>query len=307
MNIHQNIEELKHWCKKSVITVGNFDGVHLGHRSLIREVKKHAYDIDGTAVIFTFYPHPRIVLNAFQNFKLLNTKEEKIELIKQENPGHLVIFPFDEKFANSSFVEFVENILVKSLNVRCLIIGYDHKFGKNREGNIENLYKLSRRYDFRIIQIKALKHHGQIISSKLIRSCISEGKISEAAEYLGYNYYLTGKVIQGNKIGNTIEFPTANVKPDNSKKLVPAIGVYATFIEVNGKSHKSMTNIGYRPTLNMKDVAIETHIFDFDETIYDQEIRLHFVKKIREEKKFDDIEALKNQLHHDKANVQKIL
>lgn len=290
-----------------MITVGNFDGVHLGHKSLIRQVKKRANEMGGTGLIFTFHPHPRIFLNRSKDFKLLNTKKEKIELIKQEEPGHLVLFPFDKKFSNYSFIEFVETILVKSLDVKCLIIGYDHKFGKNREGNIENLHKLSKKYNFHIIQLKALRHHGNIISSKLIRACISNGKVSEASEYLGYHYYLTGEVSRGNKIGNTIGFPTANVEPSNNKKLIPAIGVYATHFEVNGKIYKSMTNIGYRPTLNMKDVTIETHILDFNETIYDQEVRLHFVKKIRDEKKFDGIEALKIQLQHDKEIVQNIL
>lgn len=307
MKIHQNIKGLKNCCKNSVITVGNFDGVHLGHKSLIQEAKTQAANLNGTSVVFTFHPHPKIFLNTSKDFKLLNTKEEKIELIKQENPGHLVIFPFNEKFANYSFIEFVENILVKTLNVKCLIIGYDHKFGKNREGNIEKLHKLSQKYDFRIIQLEALKHHDKIISSKLIRSCISEGKVLEAAEYLGYNYYLTGKVIQGNKIGNAIGFPTANIKASNSRKLMPAIGVYATFIEINKKIYKSMTNIGYRPTLNMKDVTIETHIFDFKETIYEEEVRLYVIKKIRDEKKFDGIKALKRQLENDKATVIKIL
>lgn len=307
MRIYENIEKFNNCCKRSIISVGSFDGLHLGHAALLQLMKNKAHEINGETVIFTFHPHPRIVLNHVTDFKLLSTKEEKIELFKRNGINHLIIIPFTKDFAKIDFYDFVKNILVKKLDLKNLVLGYDHQFGKNREGNIENIKKLSIEFNFEIFQLSPQLINNQTISSNSIREFLQNGEIKKANELLGYSYSIYGKVVEGNKIGRNIGFPTANLTIENEYKMIPSLGVYATLTEFEGKLYKSMTNIGYRPTLNMEDVTIETNIFDFNENLYNKNMRLYFIEKIRDEQKFTDMKALKTQLHSDQLKSLKIL
>lgn len=294
---------------RPVITTGTFDGVHLGHQQILDKVKELAIETNGESVVFTFWPHPRMVISSNElRLFLLNTLDEKIELLENAGIEHLIIYHFTKDFSQLSSNDFISNILVDKIKAKQVVVGFDHHFGKDRTGSLSNLKALSLKHDFGVHQVEAKKNKEQKIGSSVIRKYIETGDVESANLFLGYNYFINGTVTSGTRIGRTIGFPTANLMIENYK-LLPSNGVYAVNIDFDGERHVGMLNIGYRPTFHSEPMqkSIEVNIFDFDKDIYNQKLRLSFVKKIREEQKFDDIDALQHQLEADKRNVLGIL
>jgi len=306
LKIYQNIKDFK--VKNPVLTVGTFDGVHLGHNKIIERLILEAKKTKGESVILTLHPHPRKVLFPETNdLFFLNTIDEKIKLLEKSRLEHLIIYPFTKEFASLSSCDFIETILCNQVNVKKLIVGHDHHFGKDRQGNLEILQNCAKPFGIDVIKVEALLKNNQKISSTKIRNALSEGNILKANSYLGYYYFISGKVISGNKIGRTLGFPTANIQPD-VEKLIPKTGVYAVKIIVDNVEYKGMLNVGLKPTVSSKyEINSEVHIFDFDKKLYGKTIEIHFVKYIREEKKFKNKEALKLQLIEDKKQIQTFL
>jgi len=291
----------------AVVTVGTFDGVHLGHRAIFDKMKAKAKEIGGETVVITFYPHPRIVLGLdSENLKFINTQEKKINRIEDAGIDHLIIIPFNKEFASLSSEEFIRLILDK-INPKVVVIGYDHHFGKGREGSFELLSEIGKKEGFEVIRVEALYMDGVPISSTKIRDLLKAGKVALANKYLGYEYSITGKVVRGQSIGHILGFPTANIEVADEYKLIAAVGVYACRVEYMGRVYKGMSNIGYRPTIDLGDLTIEVNIFDFDQQIYGEQITITFVDRLRDEKKFKDREALKAQLAKDREAALKIL
>ncbi len=307
MRVFRNLSDVK-GIKNPVITIGTFDGVHLGHQKIIAQINDEANKIEGESVLFTFYPHPRMVLYPeSHNLKLIQTQAEKLSKLEKLGLQNVIEIPFTFEFSRLSALEFVRNILVNALNVKKLVIGYDHQFGKNREGTIAFLNSVSRTYDFEVIEIPPLVVDDLNISSTKIRDAIKSGNLEKAASFLGEKYFLCGKVVTGKQLGRTIGFPTANIQLTENYKLAPGKGVYAVEIEIDGIKHEGMANIGRRPTVNEnEDETIEVHVFDFNRDIYDKNVTVFFYKKIREEIKFENKEALKNQLYQDEKSVRYI-
>ena len=308
MKVYFGLEEFEKG-KKIVATIGTFDGVHIGHKKLLKNLIAHSEKEKGESLLLTFYPHPRMVLFPENNdLKLLNTQEEKIELLDELGIDHLIIYPFTKDFSRLSSTEFIRDILVNTIGVHKLVIGYDHHFGRNREGSYSSLTELSDLYGFGLEEISAEEINDIDISSTKIREALSQGDIETANIYLDNEYSITGKVIEGDQIGRTIGFPTANLILDTKYKLVPLAGVYAVKVLYSGAMLKGMLNIGNRPTVNSTQaVSIEVHIFDFNESIYGEQLTLKFIKRIRDEKKFSDKEQLANQLNIDQTNCINIL
>tara|TARA_R110001592_G_scaffold51279_1_gene157911 strand:+ start:1407 stop:2333 length:927 start_codon:yes stop_codon:yes gene_type:complete len=307
VKIYYNIDEFKA-TEKSVTTTGTFDGVHFGHKVILKKLREAAEEFGGETVILTFFPHPRMVLQPENtDLRLLNTIEERITLLKNTGIDHLIIHPFSKEFSRLSSIEFVRDILVTKLNTHILVIGYDHHFGKNREGSFKHLKEYGPVYGFGVEEIPAQDIEQINISSTKIRNSLAEGKIKTANQFLGYNYFIEGTVIEGNKVGREIGFPTANIKVKDWYKLIPANGVYAVVITLNNASYKGMLNIGNRPTLNGDNTTIEVNIFNFNTNIYNNEIKIEFIERIRDERKFEKIEELKNQLEIDKQTSIQIL
>ena len=296
--------------KKPVVTVGTFDGVHIGHQTIIERLKTIAKKIDGETVLLTFYPHPRkVILNDQSNLKLINTKNEKIKLLEQYGLDHLFIHPFNEEFSRISPTSYVRDLLINQLKTNHLVIGYNHQFGRNREGNLTLLRELSSIYDFNIEEISAQQINEIKVSSTKIRAAIEAGNIATANNYLGHTFSISGKVIQGNKLGRTIGFPTANIKIDESDKICPPKGVYAVRVKLDNQTLNGMMNIGTRPTIEKEQTTLsnEVHIFNFNKDIYNLTIQIEFIARIREEKKFNDINGLKQQLIDDQKKSMEIL
>ena len=307
MKIFNNIKDFIK-INNPVVTVGTFDGVHTGHQKILNRMKEAAKTINGETVLVTFYPHPRLVLHSdSKNLKFINTQEKKVKLLEKFGLDNLIIIPFTLEFAKTSSADFVKNILVDVIQTRKLIVGYDHHFGKNRLGDFSILYDLGRKYGFDVERVQAQNVNNINVSSTKIRNALKEGKIKTANQLLGYDYSITGKVVEGNKIGRKIGFPTANIDLENEYKLIAANGVYACRIEWKGKIYKGMGNIGVRPTVNNSDLTIEVHIFDFNEKIYNETICISFTDRIRDEIKFDNLEKLRQQLVKDREKVQAIL
>jgi len=294
--------------KNTVVTIGTFDGVHLGHRAIFNKMMHEAVKIDGETVVITFYPHPRIVLGLDSSkLKFINTQEKKINRLEEAGIDHLIIVSFTKQFAGISSYDFIKDFVVEKINPSKLIIGFDHHFGKNRRGSFDQLSELGREFGFSVEQVEEQKINDMPISSTKIRTLLEAGKVSAANMLLGYEYSITGKVVPGNAIGRGIGFPTANIEIADEFKLITANGVYACRVYWMGKSYKGMSNIGYRPTINKGELTIEVNIFNFDERIYDQQITISFVERMRDEKKFKDKEALIEQLKVDKVNALKLL
>ena len=308
MIIHHGIDQLP-TIKNAVVTSGTFDGVHLGHRKILQRLQQIAKQSEGESVVITFWPHPRLVLypNDGDHLQLLNTFEEKADLLAKSGIDHLIRIPFTKEFSQKSSQEFIQQILIDKLNTKKLVIGYDHKFGRNREGSFEYLRDNADKYGFEVEEIprQDIEHVG--ISSTLIRNTMSEGKIEISNQYLSHPYTITGEVVTGDKIGRTIGFPTANVKISNPHKLVPSNGVYAIKAIIEEQRCFGMLNIGYRPTVAGSSKSIEAHLFDFDQDIYGENITIEFVKRVRDEVKFTDMNALKKQLTKDRMLVIDIL
>ena len=306
MKVYTNIQEFKS-AKNVVVTIGTFDGVHLGHKVIINQLKKAAQELGGESVLLTFFPHPRMVVFPDDNeLKLLNTIEERKELLEKAGIDHLIIHPFSKAFSRLTALEFVRDILVNRLNVKKVVIGYDHHFGRNREGSFEDLIEFGEVYGFSVEEIPAQDIQQINVSSTKIRTSLLAGEIHAATQFLGYPYFINGTVVKGDKIGREIGFPTANIKPDETYKLIPKKGVYAVKVIVNKKEYEGMLNIGIRPTLKGINETIEVNIFDFDEEIYGQKIQVKFYERIRDEQPFEDLNELKNQLNIDKSKTIQI-
>lgn len=304
MKIHKDLNSFH--AQNPVLTVGTFDGVHLGHRKIIDRMNEQAKKIKGESVIFTFDPHPRKVIAPEENnLRLLTTLNEKIELFEQSGIDHLIIYPFTPEFAQLTYSEFVEQVLVGLIHTKYLVVGYDHKFGKNRQGDFDFLKNCADRLGFQIEKLDVLLMNESNISSTKIREAIQHGNLDTANSYLGYPFTLHGTVVEGQRLGTKIQFPTANIEASDLDKIIPGYGVYAVQVKVRGKIYQGMLNIGSRPTVNNNadHRSIEVNIFDFDSDIYGEFIELFFFKKLREEQKFSSLETLKEQLAKDKMNT----
>lgn len=286
--------------KKSIITIGTFDGIHVGHEKVIRTLVKESLSKNLLANILTFFPHPRMVLNKDSEIKLIDTLKEKEKKLKNLGVNTLIIHPFTKEFSRMSSIEFTRDILIKKLNVNKIILGYDHRFGKNRESSVEDLIQLGIAYNFKVEVIDAKKINSINISSTKIRKAIQTGDVDKANLYLGNYFEINGNVVKGKGIGKKIGFPTANIIIKENYKLIPNKGVYLIKAKIKNRSYYGMMNIGNRPTLNGKNETLEVNIFNFNENIYGKSLSIFFLNKIRNEIKFDSIEKLSNQLQKDK-------
>lgn len=285
--------------EKTFVTIGTFDGVHFGHQQIIKKLVNEAKKEGGKSVLLTFFPHPRMVLQKDSSLKLINTIDERAELLKKTGLDYLIIHPFSKEFSRLSALSFVRDILVNQLNTSKLIIGYDHHFGKNREGNIEQLSEYSELYNFSVEEIPAQDIDEVSISSTKIRKALANGLLKTANNYLGYNFMLTGTVVNGKQLGGKIGFPTANIDIKETYKLIPKTGVYVVKSEINKKVIFGMMNIGNRPTINGEHQTIEVHFFDFNQNVYHQKITIETLYFLREEQKFDSVKMLVHQLKKD--------
>lgn len=307
MKIYQGIEEF-YPVQNAVVTSGTFDGVHLGHKVILKRLIQLAKKRQGESVVLTFWPHPRFVLYPNDtSLKLLSTFQEKASYLSDLGIDHLIKIEFTKKFSQLSSEEFIHNILIDKIGTKLLVIGYDHRFGKNREGSFQYLANNSHKYGFEIEEIPRQDIENIAVSSTKIRNALESGEIKTANEFIGNNYRLTGKVIKGSQIGRDLGFPTANIVVEESYKLIPADGAYAVKIGYQDRWHNGMLNIGFRPTVNGTTRTIETHIFDFNQNLYGQVLTIGFVEKIRGEKKFENLEALSKQLTLDRKDAMKIL
>ncbi|MCU0355782.1 MAG: bifunctional riboflavin kinase/FAD synthetase [Cytophagales bacterium] len=299
MNVYRSLDEF-HKLPNAVVTSGTFDGVHRGHQVILARLREVARATGGESVVITYWPHPRAVVSDTTEVKLLSTIEEKAELLAQQGVDHLLIIPFTRHFSELTSEQFIQQVLVDKIGTRRLVIGYDHRFGRNREGSFEHLSQHAARYGFAVEEIPRQDVENVGVSSSKIRAALLEGNVHTATEYLGRPYSLSGVVVKGNQLGRTIGYPTANLHPPESYKLVPADGVYAVWVLVNEQQYGGMMNIGIRPTIHGTHRTSEVNIFGFDADIYGQEITVFFIDKIRNEQRFNGIEALKAQLHEDK-------
>ena len=287
--------------KRTIVTLGTFDGVHLGHQRIINRLLNSTQNNNLESVVLTFLQHPRSVLQAESNIKLLNTNDEKISLLEKKGIDNLIIHTFDTNFSELTGEEFVKTILVDKLDIQKIIIGYDHRFGKNRASDIHDLIYFGKKYHFDVEQISAKEIDEISISSTKIRKAINEGNIKLANQYLGYNYTFTGKVVRGEQLGRKIGFPTANISIENTQKIIPKNGVYIVEGSWQGKTHQGMMNIGTKPTVDGKNTTTEVHFFNINQDLYDLEITISICEFIREEVKFNSIDELKTQLQKDKT------
>lgn len=283
-----------------MVTIGTFDGVHIGHRKILERIIHSAQELDCNSIVLTFFPHPRMVLQEGSDVKLLNTMEEKIALLEEIGIDNLIIHPFDKEFSRLTAEEFVKEILVDKLHIEKIIIGYDHRFGRNRTADINDLIHFGKEYGFEVEQISAQEINDNTVSSTKIRNAILEGNSALAKEYLGYNYFFSGTIVKGKQLGRTIGFPTANIHIEEDYKLIPKNGVYVVKGTYNKETLFGMMNIGTRPTVEGKNQTIEVHFFDFDKDIYNQHITIELLEFIRDEHKFESLDALKNQIQKDK-------
>ncbi len=306
MNIFHNIKDFKP-NRNTVATLGTFDGVHLGHKKIIERLTQEAEKSNTESLVLTFFPHPRMVLQGNSVIQLLNTIQEKAELLESIGLQNLIIHPFDESFSQLSAEEFVKTILVDQFQIKKIIIGHDHRFGKNRSADINDLIAYGKIYDFEVEQISAQEIDEVSISSTKIRKALLSGDIQLANEYLGYNYFITGTVVKGRQLGRTIGFPTANLKIEEEYKLIPLNGVYIVKSHWNGKEVFGMMNIGTNPTVDGKERTIETNFLDLEEDLYGKEMRIYFLQRIRSEEKFDSIDTLKAAIENDKIITQSFI
>lgn len=288
--------------KKTIVTIGTFDGVHVGHKKILEKIAQNTNNSDYESLVLTFFPHPRTVLQIGTEMKQLNSIDEKSNLIEKAGIDNLVIHPFDKEFASLTAEEFVKKVLVDIFNIQKIVIGYDHRFGKNRTADINDLIAFGNQYNFEVEQISAEELNEVAISSTKIRNALTEGNIELANSFLGYNYAITGTVVQGKQLGRTIGFPTANISVKEDYKLIPNSGVYVVECKIQNQSYFGMMNIGTNPTVENTNSTqkMEVNIFDFDAEIYNQTITVSFLRRIRSEQKFNSLEALKNQIALDK-------
>jgi riboflavin kinase/FMN adenylyltransferase len=291
----------------SFVTIGTFDGIHIGHQKILKDLIEAAQKNNTKSVLLTFFPHPRMVLQQNVSIELLNTIEEKSMLLEEMGLDYLIIHPFSREFSRLTALDFVRDILVNQLHTSKLIIGYDHHFGKNREGNIDQLREYSHLFDFEVEEIPAQDIDDVSVSSTKIRNALHEGRLKTANKFLGYNYMVHGTVVNGKKLGGKIGFPTANIDVKEDYKLIPKTGVYVIQTTVNDQIYKGMLNIGYRPTVDGKHQTIEAHLFDFNGDLYGTFLKIEFLYFLREEQKFDSVEHLITQLKKDRENALSFL
>ena len=307
MNVYNSIDNFP-GTANAVVTIGTFDGVHIGHQQIIRNLRKLSAETHGETVLLTFFPHPRMVLQPDDNdLKLITTMVEREELLRSFGIDHLIIQPFNKEFSRISATEFVRDQLMQKIGMKTLVIGYDHHFGRNREGSYKDLEEMSPVYGFRLEEINEQVINHVAVSSTKVRKALLEGDIVSANQLLGHRFSFRGKVVEGDKIGRTIGFPTANIEIPEPYKLIPAIGIYAVRIQVGNVVRNGMLYIGHRPVIDGKILRIEVNIFDFDEDIYGQEIQVIFVSRIRGDMSFKDLQGLKEKLNEDKTVATKIL
>ncbi len=289
--------------KKTILTLGTFDGVHIGHKKILKKLTQNTENQKYESLVLTFFPHPRMVLQEHSDIKLLNTIDEKIDLLEKIGIENLVIHPFDEAFSRLTAEEFVSNILVDRFHIQKIVIGHDHRFGRNRTANIDDLIAYGKEYGFEVEQISVQEINDISVSSTKIRNALLEGDMALANDYLGYNYFLTGSIIQGKQLGRTIGFPTANLKIEENYKLIPQNGVYIVKSIIDGQSVFGMMNIGFNPTVDGQKQSIEIHYFDFNADLYNQKISVSILQRIRSEQKFESVDLLKEQLEKDKKTA----
>jgi riboflavin kinase/FMN adenylyltransferase len=300
--IRENLQDYNS-TKPSVITIGTFDGVHIGHTKIINQLITISLKNNLTSILLSFFPHPKMVLQNDNELKLINTIQEKEGLLNSLNLDYLIIKEFTKEFSRLSALEFVRDILVNKLNAKHIIIGYDHHFGRNRTANIEQLKEFGELYDFKVTEILAQDIDDIAISSTKIRKALINGEIKLANKFLGYNFFFNGDVVHGNNIGKTISFPTANIKVDQPYKLIPKNGVYIVKTIIDNQTTFGMMNIGYNPTFNRKQKSIEIHFLNFNKNIYHKNLTIEMIMRIRNEIKFNSVEDLKKQLEQDKLST----
>ncbi|WP_109697313.1 bifunctional riboflavin kinase/FAD synthetase [Chitinophaga deserti] len=306
MQVHSQLNNLPAF-RNAVITIGTFDGVHTGHQHILQQLQEAAAACNGETVIITFDPHPREVLAGDKSVRLLTTLEEKISLLAHWGIHHLVVVPFTREFSEMSATAYLEDFLISTFRPHTIIIGYDHRFGHNREGGLELLEAEQEKYGFQLLEIPQQVIHHAAVSSTRIRKSLQEGDVALASELLGYPYFLNGVVVHGDKMGRQLGFPTANIQLNDYRKLIPAQGVYAVTVDTgDGHLHKGALNIGTRPTFNGTELRIEVFILDFDREIYGSPIRVDFLAFIRSDRKFDNVEALIAQMKNDVEQARAI-
>ncbi len=308
MKVYKSIKEIGK-ITKPIVTIGTFDGVHTGHTQIINRLTKAKNEIGGESFIFTFHPHPRQILFPNQtDLKLLTLFDEKLHLLEQAGVDHVLVYPFTKEFSQLSAKAYVKDILVGAIGVKKLIIGYDHKFGNNREGNIETLKQFASEYNFSVEEIPAHEIDSINVSSTKIRKAIEQGEMEVATNFLGYNYFISGTVVEGKRLGRTLGYPTANIEVGDKTKLIPQTGIYAVTTIVDKQRYKGMMSIGFNPTTDMDNkIKMEVNIFNFDKEIYGAKIKVHFHKRLRSEEKFNSLEDLKKQLNTDEKNALSVL
>lgn len=307
MRIFRDLNELAEF-NNSVVTIGTFDGVHLGHQKILNKLKNEADEINGESLLFTFYPHPRMVIFPdSHNLKLIQTIDEKIASLRDFGLDNVIIYPFTKDFSRLTAFEFVRDILVHKLKVKKLVIGYDHQFGRNREGDIEFLKETANIFDFEVIEISAEEINEVNVSSTKIRNSITDGNIDKANEFLGKPFQVQGQVVKGKKLGRKIGYPTINLQLNNEHKIMPLDGVYAVQVSVGIEQYFGMMNIGVNPTIAdemNEQKKYEVHLFDFDQDIYGENVIVLFRKFVRKEKTFDNLDELKLQIKADENNIR---
>lgn len=288
---------------KKILTIGTFDGVHIGHQKILKHIVALAQKEGLVPTVLTLFPHPRMVLQKDDNIKLLNTIDERIQLLKNIGIERVIVKEFTKEFANLSAKDYVEQILVKELNTKQIVIGYDHHFGKNRSANIDDLKIFAKEFNFKVEEISAQEIEDVTVSSTKIRKALDNGNIEVANAYLDYNYFISGEVVKGKGIGRTLDYPTANIRIKESYKLIPRDGVYVVKSVIDNATVFGMMNIGTNPTVSGKARSIEVHFFDFDKDIYGNVLKIEFLHWLRSEQKFENLDALKKQLSNDMTNA----
>jgi len=307
LKVFHAIEEFEK-VNRAVVTTGTFDGVHIGHRKIINRLNQIARKIGGESVLLTFHPHPRMVLYPEDHgLQLITTLDEKIELLEEAGVDNLIIHPFTKEFSRISSLEFIREILVKRIGTTVLVIGYDHHFGRNREGSFEHLRESGPLYGFEVEEISVQDVDHVAVSSTKIRKALNRGDVATANRYLARPFRLSGTVIHGDKLGRELGYPTANIQVEDLNKIIPANGVYACYVLIDGEKFKGMLNIGTRPTVNGDRRRIEVHVFDLDSDLYGKKVTLLLIDRVRDERKFDSVEALKQRLLIDKNKVEQLL
>jgi riboflavin kinase/FMN adenylyltransferase len=307
MRIYHHLDDFEP-LNNAVVTIGTFDGVHTGHRKIIADLRTLADETGGETVLLTFFPHPRMILHPEdESIKMINTIDEKAGMLEELGIDHLIITPFSRDFSNQTAEEYIRDVLVGKIGTKKIVIGYDHRFGKNRLGGLDDLLRLAPVYGFDVVEIPEQDIYEVAISSTRIREALLNGAIELANTFLSYPFFITGKVIRGEQLGRQIGYPTANIVIEEKYKLIPLDGIFAVRVKVGGDTYKGMAYIGSRPTVNGATRNIEVNIFGFNGDIYDQSIRMEFYNFVRDDQKFDSLDELKEQIRKDKLDVEALL